>query len=87
MSLVLPLSGSPVRELFDVAHLVEIADPANRAKLATFRECISNARKMYAGNKAIKAVHSFCLRANGELWLIRVGPRGGWKKVWNFGTL
>lgn len=87
MSLRLPLSSSPIRELFDVRHLADLAAPANRSKLLGFRETILSARRTMESDKAIRSVHSICLRADGELWLIRVGPKGGWKKVWNFGKL
>lgn len=83
----LPLTGSAVRDLFDIAHLAEVADPKNRAKLVTFREALSNARRAMEADKAVRSVVTFAFRANGELWLIKVGPRGGWKTLWNFGTL
>jgi hypothetical protein len=87
MSLSLPLSDNPIRALFDVAHLAELADFANRSKLRGFRETILSARRIMTDDKTVRAVHSVCLRADGELWLIRVGPKGGCKKVWNFGKL
>lgn len=87
MSLALPLAGTAVRELFDVRTLVEMTLPQNRAKLATFRSAVLSAKRYIAENAGARSVHSICLRANGELWLIKVGARGGWSKVWNFGTL
>lgn len=87
MSLRLPLTGTATRDLIDTRHLAEIASPANRMKLPTFREALAAAKRTMSADKAIRAVHTYCLRANGELWLVRVGPRGGWKKQWNFGAL
>lgn len=87
MSLMMPQSGTEVRDLINVEHLVMIASPENRAKLPTFREAISNAVKNMKADRTVRAVHTYCLRADGQLWLMRVGPRGGWKCEWNFGTL
>lgn len=83
----LPPQDSTIRECFDMAHLAEIVAPENRLKLQTFREALSNAKSFFAQNKGVKVVNSVTLRANGELWLIQVGPRGGWKVLWNFGQL
>jgi hypothetical protein len=87
MSLRLPLTGSKQRELFDVAHLAEFCSPENRSKIVTYREAIAAGIRSVSSNKAIKAVHLFCMRADGEIWLIRVGCRHGVSKVWNFGKL
>lgn len=85
MSFPLPLPGTSAREACgDMAHLVEILDPRNVAKLPDFRGAISSSRKSFpAGAKSVNIV---CLRANDERWLISIGPRGGWKFLWNFGT-
>jgi hypothetical protein len=83
----LPNRDSHIRELFDMNDLVSLASPENRMKLPTFREALVSAKRTLAGDKAIRAVHTLTLRANGELWLMKVGPRGGWKVLWNFGQL
>jgi hypothetical protein len=87
MSLRLPLTGSKTRELFDVRHLAEVASPENRSKLMTRRECVSRVKDAMSANKSIRAIHSFCLSANGHLHLLRVGPRGGVSRIWDFGVL
>lgn len=87
MSLRLPLTGSKTRELFDVAHLAEVASPENRSKLMTLREARSRAVESMKQNRSIREIHTFCLSANGHLLLLRVGPRGGWHRVWDFGVL
>lgn len=86
MSLRLPLQDSKARELFDVAHLAEITSPENRSNLPTYRESIRRALCAFV-EPGVKAVHTICLRADGELWLIRVGPKGGVRREWNFGKL
>jgi hypothetical protein len=83
----LPSSTSEIRNLFEVSHLAEIASPANRAKLPTFRMAATSARQHMGADQTIKAVHSICLCADGSLRLIRFGPKGGVKRVWNFGML
>ena len=87
MSYRLPLTGTPVRELFAMEDLVEILNPANLAKLPCLRQAISQGRKtIEASNGAIKSVAYICLRANDDRVLITVGARGGWKQRWNFGN-
>lgn len=27
---------------------------------------------------------SICLRADGQIWLVSFGKKGGWRKLWNF---
>jgi hypothetical protein len=83
----LPPQDSKVRECFDLSHLAEMCAPENRLKLPTFRQALTNAKSFFGQNKGVKVVNSVTLRANGELWLIQVGPRGGWKVLWNFGQL
>jgi hypothetical protein len=83
----LPPQDSAIRECFDTAHLAELCAPENRLKLPTFREALSNAKAFFLENKSVRNVNSVTLRADGELWLIQVGPRGGWKVLWNFGQL
>lgn len=85
MSLRLPPSGHPTRELFEVKQLAE-AEQQRFRNLPTFRDAVRAGRDFLKRDKAARSVHSLCLRADGELWLIRVGNRGGFDKVWNFGN-
>jgi hypothetical protein len=77
MALSLPLSSSPLRELFDVSDLL---DPKT---LPTFPQARLAARNMF-GDPSARAVHSICWRADGSLRLVRFGPRGGHKNLWTF---
>ena len=88
MSLALPLSSSPLRQLFDVAHLAEMAAPENRFRLATLKDAKASARRTFeAAGRAARGVHAIYLAADGSLVLAYFGPRGGFRKLWNFGTL
>lgn len=78
MSLSLPLSGSPLRDFFDVADLLDLSE------LPDFPSAIRSARAFLVAEKAASAVNALAVRANGEIWLIKVGKRGGWKRIWNF---
>jgi hypothetical protein len=86
MSLRLPLSSSPVRELFDVADLATLGNFEGLRKLPTLRQALHAGREFLAANKAARSLHSIVLRGNGDVALIYVGPRGGWREVWNFGN-
>ena len=85
--LALPSSSSSLRGLFDVSHLVEMAAPQNRAKLPTFRQAVTAARQYMAAEAHAKSVNVICFCADGTLQLVGVGPKGGIKRLWNFGTL
>lgn len=88
----LPLPNTPAREAMgDMQHLVEVLDPRNLNKLPDFKTALRSACAAFAddaaaGRPMIKQINMICLRANDERWLIGVGPRGGWRKLWNFGT-
>ncbi len=76
--LSLPLTSSPLRELFELATLVDYQ------KLPDFRRAVSACRNTVQ-QRGIRSVHSVCMRAAGEIVLIKVGKRGGVKQLWNFG--
>ena len=89
MSFPLPSPGSKAREMMgDVATLAMQLNPANVAKLPVTWEAVRAARKMFEGEGVKPARVCFVvLRADSdERWLISVGPRGGWRKEWNFGN-
>jgi hypothetical protein len=77
MSLSLPTANSSLRDLFNVADLVEW-----RA-LPNFRQALASAGDMIASGADSAQV--VCRRADGQVWLVKVGPKGGWKRLWNFG--
>lgn len=56
-------------------------------ELPGFRRALTVAREFIAEDKAVHSLQVLCLRANGEVWLIWVGPKGGWRRRWNFGSL
>jgi len=77
MALALPLTTSPIRNLFDIRDLADrlwVTLPA--AKLA--------ASKMFADN-SVSSVHCLVLLASGDVELIKFGPKGGRKTIWKFG--
>lgn len=83
----LPLPDTEAREAMgDIETLAVMLDPANVAKLPTLRQALNQGRNFMARSPEVKAVHYVILRADDERHLIRVGRRGGWRKVWNFGT-
>ncbi len=83
----LPTFGSPAREAMgDIAHVAEVLNPANIHRLPDFRSALASARKTLADAPMARAVNIICLRADDERWLIRVGRKGGWTRVWNFGS-
>lgn len=82
----LPPQDHPARESFDMPTLVALLDPANVDKLLTTRQARYAAQAVMTSDKAIRALCYVVLRCDDERWLISVGRRGGWKKLWNFGN-
>lgn len=76
MSLALPTDPA-VRELFDVETLLDLS------ALPTFRDALVGCRRAVL-QEGVRAVHFIAMRADGQVWLVRVGKRGGWRRVWNF---
>lgn len=88
MSFPLPPQGSAAREMMgEVSAIAEILAPQNVSKLPVTWQAKKQAAAMFAASKAVKRVCFVVLRAESdERWLISIGPRGGWRKEWNFGT-
>ncbi|MDE2103787.1 MAG: hypothetical protein KGL39_41500 [Patescibacteria group bacterium] len=85
MSFPLPPAGSFAREAMgDVAYVAEVLDPRNIAKLRDYRQAVRETVANFP--KGAKSVAVICLRADDERWLIQIRPRGGVRKLWNFGT-
>lgn len=89
----IPLEGTDAREqLGDLRHVAEVLSPANRLKLPTFSEALRRGRRTLAETKGAKRVTLICFgncniqSQHGRIILLSVGPRGGWRKVWDFGA-
>ncbi len=80
----LPSSDSPLRELFDIeTDLVPVGMPG--APVATFREAVTSARRSMVADPRITAIHSICMTADDHIRLVKIGPRGGLYRLWDFG--
>lgn len=84
MSVNLPTTTNPTRQLIDVASIAETLSPVNRGKLPTLRQALTNAAAYFAAEPAAKAMHVVCRKANDTIVLERVGRRGGHKTIWTF---
>jgi hypothetical protein len=86
MSYRLPSADHPARAYFDMPSLVEILAPANAARLPSLSRALCEARKQ-VGQGAVRGLAYVCRRdSTDDRVLILVGPRGGWKQLWNFGN-
>ena len=83
----LPSSSSPLRSLFDVAELAKMAAPSARRNMPTFRDARLKAPAFFAGEPSARSLNAIVVRADGQLWLVRFGRKGGWRRLWNFGQL
>lgn len=75
----LPPASHPASEGLDSSILAEWQ------RFQTFTEALRKAQAKLVAEPMAKSITLLCLRADDEIWLIRVGRRGGWKKMWNFG--
>lgn len=81
----IPPHNHPAREAMgDLHHVAEILRPSNIALLKPMPEAIAWTKRNWP--KGVKAINVIIIRGDDERWLIRIGPRGGWRKLWNFGT-
>ena len=84
--LVIPSKSHPVRELIDLSHLAEVADPKNIDKLMTKNEII---QKYISKDSpiigSIESVNVYGLNYSGQLELYRVS-RFDIITLWNFIT-
>ena len=88
MSLLLPPSNHPARELFEVSDLATMCAPSNRQHLPTLPQAKRAAAATFANaGGAIRAITSVVLHADGSVRLQQFGPRGGRVQKWNFGVL
>jgi len=77
---MLSLPTSPdLREVIDVNML------ANYRDLPSFGQALAGCRRTVQAED-VHSVTAIAMRASGDIWLFRVGPRGGWKRLWNFGN-
>ena len=82
----LPPQGHPIREAFQVSDLVDIA--LGNVPVLTLGRALPSARRTLEANQAASAVFMIALNsATDNLELIRVGKRGGWKRLWVFGPV
>lgn len=72
-----PSADHPVSEAFCADHFAEVV--SRKSELRTMCELKADARE------GVEAVESFCLLANDDIALVRVGIRGGKRIIWNFG--
>ena len=78
MSLLLP-QNPEIRELCDIRALVDYQ------QLPTFQEAKRSAANTFASDPAVSRVFTQTIRANGNVHLLSIGPKGGVKVLWNFG--
>lgn len=80
----LPPADHAAREMFDISDLVAIGTGAERP--ATLQEALHSARQTFASSMPglVRRVMFIVRKADDALWLISVGPKGGWRKEWEF---
>ena len=84
MSYLLPLEGTPERDLIDVKHIAYILDPRNVHKLSTLTEARMYADDVLARNHDISSINIVCrLELSGVVVLMKF-HREGHEPIWNF---
>lgn len=83
----LPTLNHPARALIDVEHVAKVLHPDNRGSTPPVWLARKSAEAVFNSNPAARRVAMIvCRYDTGEYWLVSFGRKGGWKKVWNFGT-
>jgi hypothetical protein len=86
VSFRIPPENHNSRAYFDMHSIAEILAPANAARLPSLSRALCEARKQ-VGQGAVRGLAYICRRdSTDDRVLIFVGPRGGWKQLWNFGN-
>lgn len=80
----LPPAGHPARELFEISDLVAIGTKERRAP--NLPEALRSARLSFDADTtgALRRCVFIVHKCDDALWLVSVGPRGGWRKEWEF---
>lgn len=87
----LPAQGTAAREMLgDLTHVVEVLAPANRLNILPLGRAIIKGRAAMEDSKgdAVRPsrISYICLDSvSGDVVLISIGRRGGWRREWNFG--
>jgi hypothetical protein len=89
--LKLPAPDSPLRKLFDVAHLAAVAAPSEAGKLPTVRDARHSAQRELA-QPSVRWLVYIVLSAAGEIVLVRFkrsryGNTPSMKRLWVFGVV
>ena len=84
----LPPQGHSARTWITDDMIRDLTGPAASVARATplFRHALSEARARIAADPAVSFMAVLALRANDDIVLMRVGPRGGQRCLWNFST-
>jgi hypothetical protein len=82
----LPPASSPLRSLFSVEDLAAMG-PVIAGRVPLLGDAKRSAKRLMAANPAVRSVVSIAARFNDDVVLVRFGPRGGQKILWNFSRL
>lgn len=80
-----------LRSLFDESDVVEaFKSPSKFSMLPSYLSLVTGKNKWIkwiSEDSAIDSLNVLCWRMNGEMWLVRLGPKGGITKLWSFGKV
>lgn len=83
--LKLPEQNNPLYKLFNIEELNALT-PEKVSRLPSFSQARKIATTYFRSHSRAKKVYIIVTRvANGELWLIAFGQKGGINRLWNFG--
>ena len=81
----LPPEGSELRNALDLPYVVECLSPEGRNQILRLEIAVAKAVRYMRAEKACRSVETLarCVRT-GHIDLVRIGKRGGRKRVWRF---
>lgn len=85
----LPPQNHKARELMDVRDIAAKLDPRDAHLLPATWQALRDARAAFESDTTgvMRRICYIVVRYDtAERWLISIGPKGGWRKEWNFGN-
>ena len=73
--------------VWDHVNIEDVVDAIRNHAYITKREAMKSAKKFFSYEPIAKFICYLVISGNDDLHLVKIGPRGGYKILWNFGNI